>query len=576
MKNYIKYTILTLVAALASVGCAHFDEMSKNPYAIYDTHAEEFVQPILYSTQKRMAECEFYWIGELMQYTVNKNFETSAQLVYNYVISENFTRYMWDLYTQFGNAQYMLDTARKESAVEGGNPALVGVALILRSWIGHQIADTYGDVPYSKAGLIGLQGDDFEYTVPYDSQKDIYIDLLRSLEEANACFEEAEALVASGTITSANFNSICDYMYNGNVDQWRRFGNSLYLRLLMRVANKAVEESGGILSLGDEYGDINVITKINEIYESYSSGSGNYPVMRSLDDSARVKFSSNDSARYTPFYSTTGGNWKSQVGCETIKNLMLIDYDAWVGGNVRKYDKEKELDGTWDPRYFRYFARHGCAPTQLAREEMQVWFDTAGYISYYPSGTESYGHHGDLKMDCSYSILNYDELLFIFAEAGARGWLPLSSKASKDLYIEANLQNILQWNVGYETRKDYYTASSPEVVKWLEYLNSEFNYDKAVETIMRQKYVATFWVGIESWADYRRTGYPVLKTNGKAAQNKGILPTRLRYPSTEEFQNAKWYNEAVNGWLKGDNNMTTDVWWADTAESKAIRLLGRQ
>ena len=576
MKNYIKYTILTLVAALASVGCAHFDEMSKNPYAIYDTHAEEFVQPILYSTQKRMAECEFYWIGELMQYTVNKNFETSAQLVYNYVISENFTRYMWDLYTQFGNAQYMLDTARKESAVEGGNPALVGVALILRSWIGHQIADTYGDVPYSKAGLIGLQGDDFEYTVPYDSQKDIYIDLLRSLEEANACFEEADALVASGTITSANFNSICDYMYNGNVDQWRRFGNSLYLRLLMRVANKAVEESGGILSLGDEYGDINVITKINEIYESYSSGSGNYPVMRSLDDSARVKFNSNDSACYTPFYSTTGGNWKSQVGCETIKNLMLIDYDAWVGGNVRKYDKEKELDGTWDPRYFRYFARHGCAPTQLAREEMQVWFDTAGYISYYPSGTESYGHHGDLKMDCSYSILNYDELLFIFAEAGARGWLPLSSKASKDLYIEANLQNILQWNVGYETRKDYYTASSPEVVKWLEYLNSEFNYDKAVETIMRQKYVATFWVGIESWADYRRTGYPVLKTNGEAAQNKGILPTRLRYPSTEEFQNAKWYNEAVNGWLKGDNNMTTDVWWADTAESKAIRLLGRQ
>ena len=143
-------------------------------------------------------------------------------------------------------------------------------------------------------------------------------------------------------------------------------------------------------------------------------------------------------------------------------------------------------------------------------------------------------------------------------------------------YIEANLQNILQWNVGYETRKDYYTAASPEVVRWLDYLKNKYDYNKAVETIMRQKYVATFWVGIESWADYRRTGYPVLKTNGPAAQNNKILPTRLRYPSTEAFQNAKWYEESVNGWLNGDNNMTTDVWWASTTESKANRLLGRQ
>ena len=58
--------------------------------------------------------------------------------------------------------------------------------------------------------------------------------------------------------------------------------------------------------------------------------------------------------------------------------------------------------------------------------------------------------------------------------------------------------------------------------------------------------------------------------------NKGILPTRLRYPSTEAFQNAKWYSEAVNDWLGGENNMTTDMWWAATAESQAIRRLGRQ
>lgn len=568
MKNYIKYTILSLATALISVCCTHFDDMSKNPYAVYDSHAEEFVQPILYNTQKQIVNCEFGWIGELMQYTVNKNYETSAQLVYNYVISENYTSYMWNLYSQFGNAQYMLDLARKESVKKGGNPALVGVALILRSWIGHLIADTYGEVPYSKAGLIGLQGDDFEYSAPYDNLKDIYIDLLRSLEEANACFEEAEALVAAGTLSSANFDPICDYMYNGNVEQWRRFGNSLYLRLLMRVSNKAMEESGGILNLGEEYGELDVITKMKEIYESFESGGGNYPVMRNISDSARVQFNSKDSALYTPFYSTTGGNWKAQVGCATIKDLMLIDYKG--------YEKEQELESTWDPRYFRYFTKKNGAPTQLMREEMQVWFDSASHISYYPMATEVYNHYGDLKMDCAYSILNYDELFFIFAEAGARGWIPMAQKAYKDLYLQGNLQNILQWQVGYETKKDYYTETSQEVINWMNYLDNEFDYNKSIEIIMRQKYVAMFWVGIESWADYRRTGYPILKTNGPAAQNRGILPTRLRYPSTEEYQNNKRYTEAVNGWLNGDNNMTTELWWADTAESKAFRRLGRQ
>ena len=339
----------------------------------------------------------------------------------------------------------------------------------------------------------------------------------------------------------------------------------------MRASNKAMEESEGIISLGDEYGDINVIAKINEIYDCYLSGNGDYPIMRNIDDSARVQFSSKDSALYTPFYSTTSGNWNGQAACSTLVDMMLVNY---------KSADEKNCE--WDPRYFRYFTKNFGAPSQETREYLREYFDThissAGNstIGRYPKGAYTGTHIGDLKMDCAYSLLNYDEILFIFAEAGARGWIPMSQKAYKDMYLEANLQSILQWQVGWERATDYYTESSPEVINWMNYLDNEFDYNKSIETIMRQKYVATFWVGVESWADYRRTGYPVLRTNGPAAQNNGILPTRLRYPSTEAFQNAKWYEEAVNSWLNGDNNMTTDMWWANTAESKAIRRLGRQ
>ncbi len=560
MKKYIKYIATILAAALTSVSCAHFDEMNDNPYALSETSPEAFVQSTTINVVKSLASNTFNWVGDLMQYSTKTNFETSSELTYNYVISDGTASSTWNLYTKFGNANYMLELARKECAVEGqGNPAMIGVALILRSLIAQIITDTYGNVPYSQAGLLPLQENEWEFTPKYDNQKDIYIDLLRSMEEANACFEKSGA---------SNFNSRYDYMFNGDIDKWQRFGNSLYLRILMRISNKVVEESGGIISLGGEYGDLNVLTKINELYDSYLSGGGTYPMMRNLNDSARMQFSSKDSALYTPFKFTTGGIWKQTAACSTIVSLMLVKTD--------------DPNNPWDPRYYRYFTKGIGAPTQETREYLRKYFDShissAGNstIGRYPLGAWTGTHIGDLKMDCAYSLLNYDEQLFLFAEAGARGWIPMSQKAYKDLYLDANLQNILHWQLGWEHVSDYYTASSPAVINFINYLDTEFNYDKAVETIIRQKYVAMFWVGIESWADYRRTGYPILKTNGPMAQNDGILPTRMRYPASEGYQNPTWYHDAINTWLEGDNNLTTDVWWADTQESKTIRLMGRQ
>ena len=567
MKRFIIYITTILVGASTLVGCK-FDEMSKNPYGVYETTAESFVLPILYNAEHTIAQANYYLISELMQNTVSTNYESTAQLAYNYVIAEVRAAQLWGLYTQFGNAQYMLEMARKEE-----NPAVTGVALVLRSLLASIISDTYGNVPYFEAGKIALQGDDFKYTTPYDDQKDIYADIFRSLEEANDCFMKAEEMLANKELTEIDLNPICDYMYNGNVDQWRRFGNSLYLRLLMRASLKVLEETGGEIDLGEEYGVLSVTGKINEIYNSYL-GSGDYPVMRDIADSARVGFSDMDSALYTPFHTATSGNWKNQAACNTLVDLLL-----WRNGNTIIRE---------DPRYYRIFTKAWGAPTQVSREDMKEWFDT--HVSQ--AGNSTIGRFsngisaaiklngkagiGNLKDAKSYALMNYDEILFLFAEAGARGWIPTGQVGYKKLYLDGILNNILQWEKGWELHESYVTATSPEVVEIINYWDSQFSYDDALNCILTQKYVATTWVGVESWADYRRTGYPILKTNGPAASNKGILPTRMRYPATEKFQNARHYNEAVSGWLGGENNMQTDVWWANTVESKNLRKKGRQ
>lgn len=566
MRKTIKYFAVILASAFVIAGCTKFDDMNKNPYALYEVEAESFVQPILYNTAYTNTYNNYYISSELMQYAINTSFETSALLTYNYELAENYSSYLWRLYKQFGNAQYMLELARK-----GDNPAMVGVALVLRSYVASILTDAYGDVPYFNAGKISLQGNDFDYTVAYDKQEDIYIDMLRSLEEANACFAEAKSMREADATLVVDFSHGCDYMYDGNIDKWHRFGNSLYLRLLMHAALKA-QENGGVISLGDEYGDIQVIAKLNELYDCYKSGDGVYPMMRSLSDSARVEFSSTDSALYTPFYSTTSGNWNAKAACLTFTDLMLIEKDN---------DKDGEWD-LYDPRYFRIFTKAMGAPTQIPLTELEDYFNDnlskAGnsLIGRFTRGTVTGTHTGDLQNAPSYGLLNYDELYFLFAEAGARGWLSIDEKSVKDLYLEGVRQSILQWQVGFEGAVDYLMPTAQVISDFIKYLDNDFDYNKMLEKILTQKYVATFWVGIESWVDYRRTGYPILKTNGRTAQNDGILPTRMRYPATEAFQNAKHYSDAVAGWLKGTDNMQTDVWWASTTESQSIRRLGRQ
>lgn len=566
MRKTIKYFAVILASAFVVAGCTKFDDMNKNPYALYEVEAESFVQPILYNTAYTNTYNNYYISSELMQYAINTSFETSALLTYNYELAENYSSYLWRLYKQFGNAQYMLELARK-----GDNPAMVGVALVLRSYVASILTDAYGDVPYFNAGKISLQGNDFDYTVAYDKQEDIYIDMLRSLEEANACFAEAKSMREADATLVVDFSHGCDYMYDGNIDKWHRFGNSLYLRLLMHAALKA-QENGGVISLGDEFGDIQVIAKLNELYDCYKSGDGVYPMMRSISDSARVEFSSTDSALYTPFYSTTSGNWNAKAACLTFTDLMLIEKDN---------DKDGEWD-LYDPRYFRIFTKAMGAPTQIPLTELEDYFNDnlskAGnsLIGRFTRGTVTGTHTGDLQNAPSYGLLNYDELYFLFAEAGARGWLSIDEKSVKDLYLEGVRQSILQWQVGFEGAVDYLMPTAQIISDFIKYLDNDFDYNKMLEKILTQKYVATFWVGIESWVDYRRTGYPILKTNGRTAQNDGILPTRMRYPATEAFQNAKHYSDAVAGWLKGTDNMQTDVWWASTTESQSIRRLGRQ
>lgn len=566
----------TLAIAALAVSCGRMDDMNENPYALEKSPSETYCQPILFKTEYNLANIYRNTTAHLVQHAVTTQSETTSRIVGNYMIAEATDDDTWTaLYLQYGNA-----TSMYVRACEEGNLATKGVARILQAMIMAIITDTYGNVPCSEAGLLAMNSGSGIYTTAYDDQKDIYRNVVKWFEEANECLGDPNAV---------NFNPICDYTYNGNIDKWRRFGNALYLRSLMRISNKVMEEDGGVFEYDTDEGlSINVADKVAELYGCFLSGGGSYPMMSSVKNCANVGFNKNNETMQTPFYGITSGTWNMVAACETMARRMLDGTDK-VDEDGQTYYAYKAVDAGGhepDPRWDCFWRKPFGAPAQLLHINMQKFIKThvssAGnsQIGRMPNGDATSmitQKVYDLKNADHYSLMNYSEQLFLFAEAGARGYIAAASGigACLNLFKQAITASILEWN-------PYVAEDSPEVVNFVNYIaNGEkfsgktFCSENAVEAILTQKWVSLYFIGTEAWAEYRRTGYPLLKTNGPAAENRNTVPTRLRYPADEAYRNVVSFQAAVDGWLGGTNNMLTDVWWADTAESRDLRAKGR-
>ncbi|HJY21491.1 MAG TPA: SusD/RagB family nutrient-binding outer membrane lipoprotein, partial [Hanamia sp.] len=116
-------------------------------------------------------------------------------------------------------------------ADEQKNPNYKGVALVLRSWIYSLLTDNFGDIPYKEAIQI-----DQHLTPAYDHQKDVYLGLLEDLKTAQATLDPNGPAIAG------------DIIYNNKISLWKKFANSLRLRLALRIADREPAISKQVLA----------------------------------------------------------------------------------------------------------------------------------------------------------------------------------------------------------------------------------------------------------------------------------------------------------------------------------------
>lgn len=481
MKKKLKIGLAILLTA-SFAGCTkEFSELNTNPNTSAKVLPQNLLERALIETVSNNMERSRVITNELMQVTVNTLVEVDR--IFRYDIRRNISDAPWNTwYTQLTNIKDMYNLAAENTA-DANSKAYMGVSLILQAWVHSMLTDTYGSTPFTDSN----KGKEGVYTPTFDDQKTIYLGMFKMLEEANTLLNGAK-----------NISVGHDPIYAGDVAKWRKFGNSLYLRLLLRIAHK------------EEVADV-VIPKLKEIA---TPNNASYPVMMSNDDSAILRWTG-VSPRVSPWVTLREPSWNYPKMCSFFVEKLDKTNDPCIGEWATK------IDGIYEGIPSGYI--FGATPEGR---------------SLLPRSLVSSPMMGN--------ILNYAELQFILAEIALKGW---ETKQTVAHYYEQGINSrISYWG---KTTGSYLTSPA---IAW----NENETVEQKMEKIFWQKYLALFMTDMQSWIEYRRTGYPKL-TKGQGLLNDGIMPTRLFYPLTVQATNLQNYNDVLS--KQGEDNLQTLMWW---------------
>lgn len=456
---------------------------------------------------------------------------TWAQGVF-YTYNETFNAAFWDgLYKgDRGVIRDIIDFMEKRKDVEGfENDYQMG--RIMKAYLFHRMTDLYGDIPYSEAGRI-REG----ITQPiYDKQEDIYNDLLKELDEAQAAIN----------VSAGSQLGNADLYFNGDGTKWKKFANSLMLRIAMRLSKVDPDKAKEWVNKAVNNGLIEQASDNAVLYRTDGT---------TADDSAEPY--GKVFAHEEPV-----GFFLSEYFVDLLKNtndprLSLIAVVVAENPDA-KYDADDFNKGNPDPAIqvgmpIGYDLNGGDWDLSKA-----PGYPGANFRSVY-SLPNRYTY-SDVKAPTM--IVTYAENQLLLAEAAHRGWLT-GGKSAKE-YYENGVKAAMEQFSFYQNAKSIYEQyiTSASISKYLQ--DNPFDESRALELINTQYYIITFCDAYETFANWRRSGYPELTPVNKGYPNSvtnGTIPRRFTYPASESQSNGTNYKEAV-GRLNNGDAMTSRVWW---------------
>lgn len=392
---------------------------------------------------------------------------------------------------------------------------LHNMAIIWNAMVYHRLTDLYGDAPFSEAGLGYYEG---IYKPKYDTQESIYDQMLNQLDAA----------VDNLDPSKDNFDEF-DIAYDGDIEQWKRMGNSLMLRLAMRLSK--VDPSKSEQWVKKAYAKDLMQSNDDNLAIKATDPEG---TLEDLSNGASFMFSRSATGKI----SATFFDFMKERNDPRLKHMVAVYTDP--------YDESTKID---DPS-----VQKGM-PNGLDRFSL---VDDPSFDPDHPAQENQYSSlDRDIygKLDGNRMLLTYAEVQFMLAEAALRGWISDDAKTFYENGVNGDMKNIVNYDKSA-------TISDSEVEGFLSnnpYVGNS-DMEAALEQINNQYWVATFMNGYEAFANYRRSGYPdLVPVNYPDNETGGLRPGRLIYPKDEPLLNEQNYKEAVD--RQGPDNFITHVWW---------------
>ncbi|MEO4004504.1 SusD/RagB family nutrient-binding outer membrane lipoprotein [Flavobacterium sp. CAU 1735] len=512
MKKY-KIHLFSLVAALGLSSCDDYLDINQSPNnPTYESVTPNLALSGAITQPYRSFSTQANVLGNLFMnsWGGNVNSVTGIYTVeFDLNIDNSFYSRIWE--NLFLTTLGLTNIQNYPSADYDNHKA---IAKITKAFYFQYLVDLYGDIPYSQAH------NPLNTTPVYDNAQTVYRDLVVQLEDAIEMIDNAPA----GT----NAVGLEDPVFKGNMTNWKKFANTLKLRMLLRESNVAASQA----YLAQEFAEL--------------AGA------QFLDVNAIVNpgYSNANNDRQNPFYNTYGFQI-NETDARPSYSSTVITKNAVESLDGTKYSASN-TSLAYDGRIGRLFKANQTTlipnpdPTPSPGDPTQV--SVPVYIGVVQGMTgiqapENLANIGPGLLKNSAQdgyLMTAAESYFLQAEAVHRTYL---SGNAKELFEQGIRSSFVLLGAPISTTDDNPLVIRTTYNDYITRINAnninKLSWDgtaNKLEAIMTQKWIALMGInGVESWIEYTRTSFP--QTDLALTATRTHKPYRLMYPNSEYTAN---------------------------------------
>lgn len=405
------------------------------------------------------------------------------------IVTRQIPDNMWDALNRdvlrdFQEVKAIVPTESSDAKTKKNQLAITDLMEIY-TW--YYLVTSFGDVPYTAAL-------DIKNTFPkYDNQKIVFTDLLMRLDTSIAALDA----------TAGSFGQ-ADIIYSGDVNAWKKFANSLKLKMALTIADDDAAKAKTAVEAAVAAG-VFTSNNNNALFKYVSSPPNTNPVWVDLVQSGRKDFVANSAVV----------NAMNTASDPRRPFYFTVDNAGSYSGN-----------GPGRSSSYSTFSK----PAGLIKQFNPGDVTDAGRLSY-----------ADFPGD----LLDYAEVSFLLAEAAERGFSV--GGTAESFYNKAITASILFWGGSAADATAY--LAQPTVA----YSTATGNWRQKIGT---QKWIALYNRGWDAWIEQRKFDYPVLAKPSNAVSD---YPVRFTYPINEQNVNTVNYTAAASA--IGGDEVTTKLFW---------------